>query len=380
LTSQLSAIRKAIDGILTAIREGREQIEWIAESTQSEMNRLEQECQELQNLCLEAIERVETLEQDEKRAREKLMIVHGDVNRYTERDMQQAYEHVQQLQAELAQWREREHQLRIRRDDTLRRLKVMRMTAQRAEILTLKFHHIADFLSGDIEQFSSALHDAHLQSLLGIQILQMQEAERETLARELHDGPIQALATASMRLQVRMAGNDALKPIREEFRTEFNQVIGQLRKTLFRLRPPLLDDLGIVPALKRYTDEWSHSTGIPVRHHLMGLEVSLTPTEKITVFRCVQEALDNVRAHSGGSRVDLTVFFKEKSVEFTVEDDGIGIPEVDWTGWLQEGKSGLNLCRQKLQLLGGTLGIQKRSTQGTQVRIELPIVRGEVAT
>lgn len=369
----ITSLQQAIESTLVAIVEGRDQVESIARSTMDEVVRLEAEHEELKTQCYEAIDRVEWLERESRRARERLLVVNRDINRFSESEMKQAYENAQTLQIELGQWREREAQLRFRRDDIARRLRSLRSTANQAELLMLKFQHVSQYLTADFSDLAETLQTAQIQSLLGIQLLQMQEEERGWLANKLHDGPMQSLASVAMRMQ---AVNAEPVTAFDDIRQRLNHIIVQLRQVVFDLRPPLLEDLGLVPTLKRYAQQFSDATGLTIRIQLVGIEYNLSPTEKVTVFRSVQEALRNAAKHSAANEIDLTLTYGEQSLKVDVLDDGTGMGEVDWLAWVEAGKLGLMLCKQRLGVLGGSMELTHRVPRGTQFSAQLPILRG----
>jgi len=373
--SSIPALRAAIEQTLTAIADGREQVEAIARTTLDEVARLNQEHEELKQSCTAAIEQVEALERESRRARERLMVVNRDLRENREPDMKKAYETAQRLQIDLGQWREREVQLRMRRDDVARRLKVLRATANRAETLMLQFNHVTSYLQTQFEDVTSVLRIAQEQSLLGLQMLQSQEEDKRAFAQHLHDGPMQSLASVAMMMQVPSTALESAETA-VEMRRRLNDIIGDLRQMVFDLRPPLLDDLGLVPTLKRYGQQWSEANKLSVRINLVGLEATLTPTEKVTVFRGVQEALANVAKHAIATQVTLTLVYGAEALRVHIVDDGIGVGEINWPSWLENGKLGLALSKQRIGMLGGSVDIGAIEPNGTEFMMELPLIRG----
>ncbi|GMA51289.1 histidine kinase [Alicyclobacillus contaminans] len=369
MKDRIAALQGAIQSTLTVIQESRDQVEEIVQSAMDEVKQLEAEYAEVSNACMEAIERVELLSQLTQHARQRLMEVSRDIHTFNEQSMKSAYERAEHLQTELARWREREAQLRIRRDSIARRLRALRATAQQAEVLLAKFEHAAAYLGTEFGDLGSVLESANQYRLLGLQMLQLMEEERRHLAAELHDGPMQALATLAMRISGPLPDGE------ESVMASINQVIASLRQVVFDLRPSLIDDLGLVPTLKQYAAQWSKLTGIAEQVRLVGLEVKLSPTEKVTVFRCVQELLKNVRQHSGAQRVTLEVVYGESVLQVVVADDGRGFHKVDWAEWLEQGKLGMTLCRQRMTALGGDVEIQDSVPAGARVVLTLPIQR-----
>jgi two-component system, NarL family, sensor histidine kinase DegS len=371
---KITALQHAIDGTLSAISDGRGQVQIIAEGIVDEVKMLEGQFEAVRQECVQAIDQVETLQLESIAARERLMIVNRHISKYSEADMKEAYDKAQTLQVQLGQWREREAQLRYRRDDIARRLKSLRVTAYHAEVLTLKLDHASDYLTVEFHEMASVLRLAETQTALGFQMIQMQEEERRSLSQRLHDGPMQSLASVAMRLQATQSpSSDSAS--QKDIRDRLNMVIGEIRQVVFDLRPPLLDDLGLVPTLKRYAQQWAETRLTTVRIHLVGLEATLSATEKVVIFRSVQEAFSNIANHAKAEDVDITLTYGSDRLVVHVDDNGQGIPETDWMKWVEDGKLGLTVCRQRLSILGGTLDVERIEPQGTKVTISLPFTR-----
>jgi two-component system, NarL family, sensor histidine kinase DegS len=388
--SKLNSLRQAIDNAVRAIEDSQKQVESIARSTMEEVERLEAEYEKLKTECLEAITTVEQFERNLREARNHLMIVNRDLHTYSEQDMQRAYQRAEQTQSEVSLWRERESQLRLRRDDLARRLKSLRATAREAEILMIKFQQMTGYLGQEFQDASGAIDVAKTQLLLGMRMLQLQEEERRNIATRLHEGAMQSLA--SMAIHIQSSRSDTIL-FRNEVREILNGIISDLRTLVFDLRPPLLDDLGLVPTLKRYADQWSNESGIKIKTNLVGLEVSLSPTEKVTVFRAVQEGLRNVAQHASASEVVMNLVYSPDKLEVQLTDDGVGVEAVDWDDFAETGRIGLILCKERLGAIGGTLelkpsiivnpkrtanGMKSASSimQGSKLIITIPAGRG----
>ncbi|RIV18804.1 hypothetical protein D2Q93_13670 [Alicyclobacillaceae bacterium I2511] len=161
----------------------------------------------------------------------------------------------------------------------------------------------------------------------------------------------------------------------EDVQQRFQTVLLQLRETVFDLRPPLLDDLGLVPTLRRYVEQWRQSHRLQVEVQLRGLEAHLSPTEKLTLFRAVQETLHNIAEHAQAQKTIITVLYGPELLRLEVQDDGLGIAFTSWMEWVEAGKMGLTLCRQRLSLLGGDLWFEPVPMGGSRVVLTLPITR-----
>jgi len=196
-------------------------------------------------------------------------------------------------------------------------------------------------------------------------IVAAQELERQRLARELHDETGQALTSILLGLK-RLEGAEspeALHAVRELVVATLQDV----RRLAVELRPKVLDDFGLVPALERLTQGFAEHTGIAV-----DLEAS-TITERVPVevetaiFRIVQEALTNVVKHARAQRVSVLVTRAGGRIKAVIEDDGTGFDPA-----AADGGIGLIGMRERIELLDGSLVVESSATSGTTVAVEVP--------
>jgi signal transduction histidine kinase len=199
-----------------------------------------------------------------------------------------------------------------------------------------------------------------------------QEAERKRIARELHDETVQALVVISRQIEdLGMPGSDVTP---EGIRQQIRGVIQGVREFSQKLRPSVLDDLGLVPALESLCADLRRQPGIEVYLEVLGDPPGLAPGRELMVFRVVQEALTNVRKHSGATRASIKLSFEKDNIELVVEDNGSGFAvPAGYEGMTGEGKLGLVGMQERVQLLGGTISIQSQPGMGTTLRVRVPI-------
>ncbi len=204
------------------------------------------------------------------------------------------------------------------------------------------------------------------------QVGQAQEAERKRIARELHDGTAQALVAVSRNLGELASSNSmvSIKEIQEQVRS----ILQEVRRFGQQLRPSILDDLGLLPALKWLASDLTKNYGIAASVEVVGQPRQLPPETELMPFRIVQEALTNVQKHSRANRVCVTVEFAEHSTKIVVKDNGLGFELPTRVGDLaRNGKLGLAGMQERAQLLGGTLTIETKPGTGTALTVEVPL-------
>lgn len=208
-------------------------------------------------------------------------------------------------------------------------------------------------------------HRLEFQRALTASCLAAQEEERVRLARELHDDPLQQL-TYLVRLldDDRPAG--AEPPVREAHRIAAS-ASAALRQLIRGLRPPVLDDLGLVPALRQLATQVQDGTGLPVEVRAGVGSVRAAPDVELAAYRIAQEALANVVKHAYASRATLDVHLGDELV-LTVSDNGAGfVPRKRMTGM------GLAGIRERALLAGGSVSVQSVVGAGTTIRLALPV-------
>ncbi len=213
------------------------------------------------------------------------------------------------------------------------------------------------------------------------QVLKAQEAERVRIARELHDDTAQALTGLSRRLDMLVdtlasSGNrmtDEIPTRLEELREQTDGILEGIRRFSRDLRPSVLDDLGLLPALKWLVTDLEERQGISGNIRVLGEQHRLPDEAELALFRIAQEALNNVGKHSDASAVELTVDFRGGGMIMIVADNGKGIELPPGAGDLAaSGKFGIMGMQERARLLRGTLTVKSEPGAGTSVVVTVP--------
>jgi PAS domain S-box-containing protein len=210
------------------------------------------------------------------------------------------------------------------------------------------------------------------------EITRAQEEERKRIARELHDSTAQTLIALLHQLENLMSDRAKL-PVREAkalwgFYEQIRDVLGEVRRFSRDLRPSILDDLGLLPALEWVTGELQKEYGVEAAFKVVGSERRFSPEAELILFRVVQEALRNIAKHAQASKAEVKVAFEKQKVRVTVSDDGIGfqLPE-SFGELLHSGKLGLAGMQERVQLLGGDLKLKSKVGKGTTIVTTAPV-------
>jgi signal transduction histidine kinase len=214
--------------------------------------------------------------------------------------------------------------------------------------------------------------------LLSQQLIEVQENERRHIARELHDEIGQALTAVKVNLQTigRMSADSSLSPYMRESIAIIDRTIHQIRNLSLDLRPSLLDDLGVVSALRWYVDRQAQRGSFEAAFTAHPPDMRFSSTLETTCFRVVQEALTNVVRHAKANRVSVNIEKNSAFLEIQVVDNGVGF-DLDAIQDQQPDKDSLGLLgmKERVELVGGTLEIRSTPHAGTEIRACLPIPR-----
>ncbi len=210
-----------------------------------------------------------------------------------------------------------------------------------------------------------------------VRIIEAQEQERQRLVRQLHDGPAQSLTNLILQAEIceRVFDSDSERARAElgDLKTAVTSTFQKVRDYMFDLRPMMLDDLGLVPTLRRYVDNFNEKSSVPAMLTITGAERRFTPYKEVVVFRVIQELLANVRTHSHATRAQVLVDIGDNSIQATVEDNGSGFNVAEVINASQPKGIGLTTLRERVMMLGGDIRIDSSVGRGTKVALSLPL-------
>jgi signal transduction histidine kinase len=206
---------------------------------------------------------------------------------------------------------------------------------------------------------------------LSRRLVKVQEDERRTIARELHDEVGQILTGLKLMLEAGSRPGATLDLAL--LRDLSGQLLERVRDLSLDLRPPMLDDLGLVPTLLWHFERYRAQTRIHVRFQHRGLSVRLPAEIEIAVFRIIQEALTNVARHAGVDEVSVELWLSNDRIVLHVEDEGRGFDPAR----LEGPANGLTGMRERASLAGGSWEISSRPGEGARLSAELPVVGGD---
>jgi signal transduction histidine kinase len=208
-------------------------------------------------------------------------------------------------------------------------------------------------------------------------VVAAQEAERQRIARDLHDETSQSLTAIGMGLRglsgkLSIRNKEALNTL-HKLETLTADSLKELQRLMTDLRPSHLDDLGLSAALRWYATKIQEHSSLHVRVDIHGEECDLDDAMKITIFRIIQESLNNIIKHAQATHVNINVHYEAKNVRISVFDNGIGFDR-DEVRQRRSGRPSLGLAgmEERAALLGGAVTVQSRPGYGTEVEALIP--------
>ena len=208
-------------------------------------------------------------------------------------------------------------------------------------------------------------------------LLQSQDEERRRIARDLHDGTGQHLSAMALTIGQVLAdfppGYDRLRKLLQDSHVASREALNEVRSVSYVLHPPILDGLGLVPALRWYLDGLQKRTAVIVDFQAPVEITDVTPDDERALFRIVQESMNNVLRHSGGNAISVILSHSEKEVTLEIADNGHGM-SVEELGQVEGAASlgvGIAGMRERVRQLDGTFRISS-SHRGTRVFVSLP--------
>jgi two-component system, NarL family, sensor histidine kinase DegS len=209
------------------------------------------------------------------------------------------------------------------------------------------------------------------------QVLKAHEDERRRIAQELHDDPTQTLLVIANRAQALVSDGFGSQELEKKAELEWIRdttvaVSEDLKRICLDLRPSVLDDVGLIAALRWVIEGFNRTSSIYATLEIQGVERKLSPEREVTLFRIAQEALNNVRRHSQASLATVIVLFKSDNIKITIQDNGRGfLLEKIKSELTINGKLGLLGMQERTQLLNGILVVHSEPSTGTLISVEV---------
>ena len=372
---QLQQLDRVFAQVIEALEKSRENIFEINQDCENHCLRLETEIQGINKQIQQVIERVDKLQILERQARIRLMEVSRRFDTMTETDIKKAYENAQAMQIKLQEAQQEEQYLQLRRQELENQIRQYRRINKKADSLLHNASLALKLMQGSSDKLSDTIEKVNRKNQLELWIVEMQEAERRKIARELHDGPAQSLASMLIRLDLVM---HMLPEKDHEIRHEIQNIkaigsesITDVRSIMYDLKPYLMHEQGLHATLKDYFNEYEAKYSFFIDYVTFGQQRQYDLALEVGLLRMVQEAITNVRKHAGVNKALVKFEDNGSHLTLVIKDEGKGF---DFGEIRQKRESyGIVGMQERVKIFGGELEIFSRPGEGAQIIIKVPL-------
>ena len=360
--------------MLEAITNSKDDIFEISEQSRNNYEQMKQELDMVKQEIGILIDKNDLLEKQVQRSKQRLVVVSKNFANFSEEQIREAYEVANLYQVELTLMMEKEKQLRDKRDDLERRLRALYSTIERANHIVNQVNVVIQYLTTDLKDVGLALEQARMKQEFGIRIIAAQEEERKRLSREIHDGPAQMMANVLMRSGLiertfREKGIDSAINELNDLKRTVRNALSEVRRIIYDLRPMALDDLGIVPTLKKYLSTvMEYNEGINITFQSIGEEKRISSGHEVAIFRLIQECVNNALKHGKPKEINVKIEWARNDINVVVKDNGKGFD----TNEKREQSFGIIGMTERVDLLEGKIEIHSVINSGTVVIFKIP--------
>jgi len=345
-------------------------MEQLAEESQPEYDRVQQQLKEIDMLIQQTSGEVDRLSQRNAQATNRLKQLEMHFDTAPRSEIQEVYNAAQDAQKRLFMMRGQ--------------LEKLQSDQQNYQRYALHLKRLLEVMgtARPIETQTPAATGASGGKPTAVRIIEAQEQERQRLVRQMHDGPAQSLTNLILQAEIceRLFDNDSTRA-RSELANLKNAVTSTFQKVrdfMFDLRPMMLDDLGLIPTLKRYVTNFTDKSSIATSLIITGIEQRFAPYREVAIFRVIQELLTNARLHAHATQIQVTLDIADGLVRAAVEDNGSGFdPNEVFAAPGQRKTLGLPTQRERVEMLGGKMIVESSAGRGTKVTVEMPLLEGE---
>jgi two-component system sensor histidine kinase DegS len=347
----------------------------ISEQCRQDYVNMKNELENIKAMMVTLIDESEKLEKQVLQARMVLSEVSMNFKHYTEEEVREAYEKAHQLQMDLTINWQLKKQLLEKRNDLERRLTGLDETIDRADQLISQISVVMNYLTSDLKQVGEVLENAKAKEDFGLKIIEAQEEERKRLSREIHDGPAQMMANVIMRSDLiervykEQGPEEAFTEI-HSYKKMVRAALYEVRRIIYDLRPMALDDLGLVPTLRKYLqtiEEYHNNSKITFVN--IGLECRLPTKYEVALFRMIQESVQNALKHANACEIKVTLEISSAAITVSIKDNGSGF-DINQKKPESFGMIGM---RERVDLLDGEITYDSKIGKGTSVLIRVPL-------
>lgn len=371
----IQVLDKIFNSMIETIDSSKNDIFTISEQSRQSFEEMKLELGIVRTKLQDIIQENDMLEVQVKQARARLAEVSQNFRTYSEEQVHQAYNAANTFQIRQSVVQSEEKLLRGRRDDLERNMRGLLDTIEKADQLVNQVNVVLNYLSEDLKDVGPALKNAKMKEDFAIRVIEAQEEERKRISREVHDGPAQMLANVLLRTDLITRSYDekgverAIQELRD-LKGMVRDTLHEVRRIIYDLRPMALDDLGIVPTLKKYLNSvQDYNKGTYIEFSSRGEDRRMPMNYETAIFRLVQESVNNAIKHGSAKEIRVNFEWLKENVNISIKDNGTGFD----MALTKQNSFGIVGMKERIDLLDGTMDIQSEIGQGTRIMFIIPI-------
>ncbi len=337
----------------------------LLENCRREYQQVQTELKEIDLLIKQTAAEVERLVQRNAQATTRLRQIEAAFDTVPREDIREAYTTVREIQQRLFTMRGQLEKLQSDQKNLSRYAQLLRQVLE-------------------VGQSPPDLPEAAMEGLAEteaippiVRVIEAQERERRHLARRIHDGPAQSLTNLILQAEIceRLFEVDPEKARAElaNLKSAVVKTFKEVKDFISTLRPMMLDDLGLIPTLRRYVEDFKERNEIDVTLNITGREHRFATYKEVTIFRVVQELMNNARDFSQATAIQIGLDIDDRRARVVVEDNGRGFEPAELSAGPLVEQMGLDTMRERIEMLQGRIQIDTQPGKGMRVTIEVPL-------
>lgn len=364
-----------MEHIVGSIQGGQEEIFEMYENIHQELEEVQQNIREFRRRIIVLDADIESLRVEELRKREILYEVSKDFLEYGEEDIKKAYEEANEIHIQRVIRNEEKRSIEKEIEILMVEVSTKEKLIVHAERMMTKIKSVIDFLVTDFTYIGNKLSSLEEQAQIGIRIIKAQEEERRRIARDLHDGPAQGIASLIIKGDI---VEKLLRKYPQEAEAELgilkeqlSEVLRDIRLLIYDLRPTIIDDLGLVTAISSMADTMSEQSDVQITVKDMSTFRIKSSAVALVVYRIIQESLNNAIKHADAAKILVNIDIQRDVIEGSIVDDGCGF---DMAAAEKEKNDsfGLLSMKERAHIIRGKVKIESKKGVGTKIFFTVP--------
>ena len=378
-------LKDIISKTLSSIEASKDAVFNIVDHVKSELDEIKIKLNNVKKETAIAISEVDNYRNKDQMARQRLAKVSKDLKSYGESDIKKAYEIASLIRLTYQEKKFNEKLLIEKRTELERNLISLRKVLENGETLINKINVAFDYLSqNSLEKLIDGEMTKEDRINVAIKMLEAREQEKKRISREIHDGPAQSIASIVFQAEIcsnvmKKDMNKGLEEI-ENLKSTVRETLNEVRAIIYDLRPMSIDDIGLLPTIRKMIEIFERKEGIHVEFQSNNIVDKLDKFIELTLFRIIQEILNNVKKHSKAKQVKIKLEFGMGYLRLQIKDDGIGF-NIEKTLKRVKNEStnyGLIGVMNRVKEIMGEINIESSKNNGTYYDIKMPINKGVI--